>query len=330
MNQQFFHIATINSFHEYRGEGPFDGLSFSLRSDRINLAKNLRLVFKSFPGGIHILSAEPDFLKNEEEKLIIEVIPSSPFFYNFTEFGEEFRPDLRVFHFSIGSRLDGKTSLHGGDFVSSTDAVEVISRKLLRDLPSRIQQGKVRLFDFENEEIDINNFNRFFLSGQADLFYLKEEQGEKQLFYKPAPSMNRNPFGILSIDCGQLYQNYISSDRPFNYSIHFKAKKTIWRYILSDKVYDNFNQLSVIDTQNSNFQFIESEFEIQVDRKVKSFETETPLPLLESVLPKFQLVERVNGGQALKVVIKQLPKASPEVLHRKAPNDDTIVSHIFI
>lgn len=327
MNQHFFHIATINASHQYTGEIPFNGLTFTLTPQSQILARNLSVIFKIFPGGVHILAAEPELLSGEDSKLILEIFASSPLFYNYTDFEREFRPDLHVFSFSIDSGQTESKYLHRSDVVSFADAAEVIQKSTLMDLQNRIQQGEARLFNSENEEVLISEFHQFFSSGQGSVVYV-EEQGERKMLYKPS-SMRKNPFGVVSLDCEQLFNAYTSSDGPAIYSIHFKSKKTVWRYILSSPVYDNYHRLAIIDTQDVNFQFHESELEIQ-DRSMKSFETQTALPFVKNDLPRFQLVERINGGQGLKVVVKQLPKASPESFHKKASNDDTLVSHIFI
>ncbi|TDK50617.1 hypothetical protein [Algoriphagus formosus] len=328
MNQQFFHIASVNVVHEYSGEGLFNGLSFSPTTEAKLLAQNLNIVFKPFSGGLHILSAAPDLLQGEEAKLCFDVFNSNPLFFNFTDFGGSFRPDLRVFYFSIDPERSDRGNLHQGDFVSLSDGLEVLQKHGIRDLQSRLNGGEIKLYDEDHQGVSIIEFNRFF-SGESSVFMVEGQEGRKT-YYKPSSKMGKTPFGLLTLECSELFNSFKQSEVPVQYTIRFKSQKTIWRYVLSDDIYEKFNRLSIIDTQNQDFLFHESEFQIQGDRKVRSFESQTALPFLENVSPKFQLVEKVNGGEDLKVVIKQLPKASPEVLNRKAPNDDTIVSQIFI
>lgn len=326
MNQQFFHIATINFSHEYTGNSSFDGFSFALTNDSKVLAQNLNIVFKPFQGGLMIFGTDPKLLEEEERNLCIDLFPNNTLLYNFTDFGREFRPDLHVFFFSLAT---GKEGLYPGDHVSIENSLTVLRREALQDILTKAKLGQIQLLDVDGIEIPVDQVYGFFSDGEAAVFYGLEE-GISKGFFKPSSKMVKLPFGRLNLNCSQLYKEYSPSNTPKKYSIHFKTKKTLWKYILSDKAYDKFNELKIIDAQNSDFRFTETEFEIQDNWRVRSFESETALPYQMDGMPKFQLVEQSNGGQVLKVIIKQLPKASPEALFRSTTNDEVLITHIFI
>ncbi|WP_297338275.1 hypothetical protein [Algoriphagus sp.] len=326
MNQQFFHIATLGFSHEYTGDSYYDGFSFAPTAETKILAKNLNLILKPTVGGIAVFSGDPELLAEEERELNLDLFSTNPLFYNFTDFGREFRPDMHVFFFAL---QEGKQLLHAGDTVSVNNSLTVLRREAFQDLLTKVQQDKIQLLDREELEIPSNQVHRFLADPEARVFY-GIEKGERKGFFKPSTKMEKTPFARMILSCSQLHKGFIQTQTPSLYSVRFKTKQTRWKYILSDKAYDKFNDLKIIDAQNSDIHFRETEFEIQDSWKVRSFESEAVLPFQVDGWPKFQLVEQSNGGQVFKVVIKQLPKASPEGLSRSTINDDVLVTHIFI
>ena len=143
--------------------------------------------------------------------------------------------------------------------------------------------------------------------------------------------MEKAPFGIVSLEPDRLYQAFRDSGSPSSLKVQFKTRKTFWKYILSDKMFDKFSRLMVIDSQNKDIRFKEGEFEIQPAWKVRSFDSETAIPFNADFSPKFQLVEKAKDEhQPAKVIYKQLPKASPEQLFLPPATKEVLFSHIFI
>ena len=329
MDQRFFHIASIRFFHEYSGIGLFDGFMITRSSKMVKLMNNLQLVLKPFFGGFHLLSSDPDLLKGEQEPLLIRIFPKDPLFFNFTDFGQEFRPNSKVFYFSDRSMGSSET-LHSGDFASLEDGLAVLNQQMLQDFLPGIFRGEISIRDAGSNALVSGDFTRYFLEKGESVFYL--ENREVTLgYYRINQGMEKAPFGMVSLEPDKLLEAFQISGNPLSLQIRFRTRKTFWKYILSDRVFDKFSSLSVIDSQNREILFKEGEFEIQPSWKVRSFESEVEIPFNADFNPRFQLVEKSKDDkQAGKVIYKQLPKASPEQLFRPPSNKEVLFSHIFI
>jgi len=330
MGEQFFRIATINFSHEYSGDLPLEGFSIAWDPDSCSIANNLQLLTKPIPGGFSIFSSDPELLHGEDSGLLIRIFIKNQFFYNFTYFGAEFRPDSKVFLFSDATASLGSNRLHPGEFVSVTDALEKFNPRTLNELVSRVERKMAFLRDFQHKEILAKDALRFLSDKEQTVFYVRDgirEQG----YYKIPHQLESPPFGLISLNCNKMYQDYKDARGATSSYVRFQTRNTIWRYILADKVYEKFPQLMIVDSQSRSVNFRESEFEIQPAYKVRSFESEESLPMTVNSSSRFQLVETPKeGSQVMKVVIKQLPKASPEGLYPLGSQDEVFFSNIFI
>lgn len=330
MNQDFSHIASINFRHDYSGKGLFEGFSVSWAPEISRRLANLQLLIKPFAGGIHVLSSDPELLRGETEPLLFRLYPTDPLFFNFTDFGQEVRPNSKVFFFSNSTKSKSADYLHSGDFVTLEESLDSASQRTIDELLKQLSGGNASLWDARGEKLVPGDYARYFLEKGESVFYVSNGSGTTG-FYRRGSAMERTPFGIISLEPNQLYHAYRGAGETLSLQIRFRSRRTFWKYILSDRVFDKFTRLSVIDAQNNEIVFKEEEFEIQPAWKVRSFLSEVEIPFNVDFNPRFQLIERSKEeSQAGKVVYKQLPKASPEQLFQRSSNIEISYSHIFI
>ncbi len=330
MGDQLIHIASVDFSHEYYGQVPFDGFSFVWDSDSRLKAANLRLMLRTFPGGFSLYCPDPELLSDEDSPLQVKIVNKDPLFYNFTDLGVGFRPDSKVFLFRNTDLTSGSNRLHSGEFVSMDDSLEVLNTGGMEELRSKINAGTVSIRDFSGTEIFQEKALQF-ISDREETVFFASEGNQVKGYYKRSNPLEKLPFGLISFHCDQLYTNYSYSRQAIASSVRFQTRSTIWKYILADKVYEKFPQLRIIDSQNKEVNFKESEFEVPPDWKVRSFESEVKLPFTAHSNSGFQLVETPKeGSQAMRIVVKQLPKGNPDGLYRLHANDDAFFTHIFI
>ncbi|WP_439490146.1 hypothetical protein [Algoriphagus sp.] len=330
MGDKFTHIASVDFSHEYYAPLSFDGFSCVWESGSRLKASNLQLLLKAFSGGFSLYSSDPELLSDEESHLFVRIFIKDPLFYNFTDLEGEFRPDSKVLLFRNTGEATGSKRLHSGEFVSIADSLEVLNAKNMEELRSEINADTVSIRDFSGMEISQDKAFQFIMDREERIFFVSEGNQVKG-YYKRSDPLEKLPFGLVSFHCGQLYKNYSDFRQATAASVRFQTRSTIWKYILADKVYEKFPQLKIIDSQNKEVNFKESEFEVPPDWKVRSFESEVKLPFTSHSNSGFQLVETPKeGSQAMRIVVKQLPKGNPDGLYRLPANDDGLFTHIFI
>ncbi len=330
MRQQFYHIASIGFHHEYRGDGFFGGLSVTWSTDSKKGMDNLEVLVKPFTGGINVFCSDPELLKEERESIVLRLSPADPYFFNFTDLGSEHKPNTRVFVFSDQGLEPPKSTLHSGEFATAVDSLEILSQKVLGQLLPRLNDGVIFLYDSWGNQMPIRDYARYFTESGELVFYAGDEQ-KRVGYFKPSQAMERPPFGIICLMPHILYERFRLKGEATSYRVRFRARRTYWKYILSDKTLDKFSRLSVIDIQKKEIHFKEGEFEIQPEWKVRSFESDVEIPFNADYDARFQLIERSRDeNQAGKVIYRHLPQASPEQLYPLPTNTDILFSHIFI
>jgi len=114
------------------------------------------------------------------------------------------------------------------------------------------------------------------------------------------------PFAILDLK--------IANELPEYYSINFKAKETIWRYILLGQHLKLLNRPAILDNRG------EEQFEGPMILKFSgtnglAFKSKKTISLSEASLQNFQLVENFDSETGkFKVVIRSLPTANPDLI----------------
>lgn len=330
MNQHFTHIASVIFDHEYLETELFDGFSIGLSDESKQVLSNLKVLIKPFEGGFNILCEEPELCLGESNAILIQIKLKTPLFYNYTDLGKHVRPNYTVFYFDLPNPTERADTLHHQDFVSDEDALGVLNQRNLEDINSKITVGENWIQDHFGNIISPNELTRYFLQSGEAILTVKEGKSATS-YYKVAETLGKPPFAIISINMDTLVLKFQEHGTANPFQIRFKARKTIWKYILSDKVFDKFSRLTVVDLHQNNIQFTEKEFEIQSSRKVRSFESSEAIPYRASSKSRFQLIEKsMDERQAGRVIYKQLPDAKPEQLHHFQNNPDLTYSHIFI
>jgi|694.fasta_scaffold20996_7 hypothetical protein len=133
------------------------------------------------------------------------------------------------------------------------------------------------------------------------------------------------PFAILDLK--------IAPELLENYSLNFKAKETIWRYILMGEHLQSLNSPAIIDN-NGKEPFDGPEYLKFSGTQGLAFRSKKAISFSETSVQNFQLVENfdIETGR-YKVVMRALPKANPALI--TLINDENTIannnySEIFI
>jgi hypothetical protein len=112
------------------------------------------------------------------------------------------------------------------------------------------------------------------------------------------------PFAILDLR--------IAPELPENYSLNFKSKETIWRYILLGEHLQSLNNPSILD--NTGAEPFEGPEWLKVSgTNGLAFRSKQAISLSDSSIQNFQLVENFDAATGrYKVIMRALPKANPE------------------
>jgi hypothetical protein len=114
------------------------------------------------------------------------------------------------------------------------------------------------------------------------------------------------PFAILDLK--------IAPELLENYSLNFKAKETIWRYILMGEHLQSLNSPAIIDN-NGKEPFDGPEYLKFSGTQGLAFRSKKAISFSETSVQNFQLVENfdIETGR-YKVVMRALPKANPALI----------------
>jgi hypothetical protein len=330
VKQDFNHIAQLNFSHQYTGQGAFDRCVLTPSAEALNALTNLKILIKPFKGGLNILSENPDLLKGESAPILLRLMVTDPLFFSYTDFGMEVRPNSSVFCFPIPKKSTDSQDIQGQDYVSSADLVLPLNQKSFAQINAKNLGGENQIIDHTGYEIRSANLVRYFFQTGEALLTINERNTETQ-YYKSNSNLEKLPFGIIPVYLDALYSEFVKTGGPVQFFIRFKTRKTYWRYILSDKIFEKFPILRVVDVPDRRVNFKEEEFEIQADWKVRSFVSIDPIPYLLDGSIQFQLIDKTSESrQAAKVIYKQLPAAKPDQLHFSPAKPDLAYSHIFI
>lgn len=323
MNQSFIHIATFRFVHEFMLPEASDLFSIQVVGDSRTLLSNFQLLVKPFLGGFHLLGSDLSLLEEEQSILMVNLMLKDSYFFNYTDLGGLFRPDLRVFHFSNTNSTVLPEKIILDEYASLKDSLEIFNSSRLS---SDFDNSEIEIFD-SSESTDITTL---FSSQKAFIFFSKTPSGRKG-FYVSGSLLEKKPFGIVSLNLGKVYKDYIDKGDVLEFEVKFKTQRSHWKYILSNPIFDKFSNLLVVDLKGNEIQFQAGDFEIQPNRIVRSFESRSPIPLKNANQSRFQLIDQpTEPNQSEKVVIKTLPSASPKQLFMTPSKPDIFFSHIFI
>lgn len=330
MNQQYHHIFNIDFFHNYYGGDKFNGFTVNWTSETASLMDNLQVMVKPGFGGISILCSDIELLSSEDSTIFLRISPKDPLFFNYTDFGQEFSPKAGIFLFSNDKGINKNGVMHQEDYVSTKDCIKVINREVVQEIASKFNDSDFQVWEGIEPVLELRHFTGLMSEISEKVFFI-EKNKNRQAFYKPRGGMEKKPFGLIALNVFDIYSAYKQSEKMASFEIKFKNRKTVWKYILTGKVYEKFTDLSIMDTQENGVSFKEGEFEIRHDWKVKCFESETEIPFRIDLNRRFQVLEKSKEGrQNGKLIHKQLPEAKPDQLYLNGDNTGIFYSHIYI
>jgi len=157
-----------------------------------------------------------------------------------------------------------------------------------------------KVFHFYNTDEKSGQLKNMIQSGE----YVSE------IDLKPISEINepdfKKPFAIIDLR--------LSLGLPDSYIINFKAKETIWRYILMGEHLQSLIKPAIIDN-NGNETFEGPDLLIFNGNKGLAFKSKSFIRFSQRSLHNFQLVENYDSETGrYKVVIRALPQANPDMI----------------
>ncbi|AOW20714.1 hypothetical protein [Urechidicola croceus] len=340
MQQRFAHISTFLFKHSYFDDGLFKSLDISFGFESQNLMKNFGIIIKTFSGGFHLLSSNPELLKSigDFESVKLNFHTNDSYYINYTEL-PKFNISKEILYFS---NVNKSFTAENQDFRIHED--EYVGRNEIMT----ISNGKIKISEFD-ENLDykiIDKYNNeipkkltnikdeFIVSNLPEgiIKVVSETTVLESIYYNPNVVW-RKPLGILEIFPKELIKNFENFDR-IEYSINFKNRHTKWKYFLVGPVYQNYHKLSIINKLKEEVFISPEKFKISEHTEAWVFESKNALPLSQLSDDTFQLVDKNNDDEDIrtaKVIIKTLPIASPSQLYTdNSPPNSTFYSHIYI
>lgn len=335
MEQAYQYLLSLEFKHTYFKEGQFKSLQVSFNEETMRLIKNLSIILKPFPGGVHFLALDPELLNDTTLNTPIRIFLAcnDPYYVNYSEL-PDYRPSDSVLYFnnldSIPNSAGTGPQLHNKDYVGQNNVARLSVGKL-----SVSNFDKANTYHFEdvfgndvsdNTRPSQNESDGFLVSNlqQGIVKVFANGQEEEQVYYCPK-SVWKKPLGIVELYLPQLFEHYDQNDKQ-TYTLNFDTKKTIWKYFLTGPVYRKFKKLSIVNSTNNDL-FAPLKEPRQEEDGHWVFQSQSPIPLLEYSDEIYMLV---NEGK-LPAVIKALPRASPEQLfYDDGNNTGSKYSHIYI
>ena len=328
MNISYSHLATITFKHPYFKDDLFKSLNISFSEDTSKILRDLGIVTKSFSGGIYLLARDPKLLNitiNNLQPIRLYFNCNDPYYINFTAL-TDYHPSDTVLYFN---NLPDHALLQVAEYVGIDDVFPLSSGKMTIPLFDEsktyffkdVQERMISEIKIQKSNLEPDNF----IIDELPEGVLRVFEGAdpvNDIYYNPN-KVWKKPMGILEIYPEKLYQDFMSNG-TVDYMIQFNNRKTIWKYYLLDPVYHKFNDLSILNSNNESVFYPLKEESIQ-NSKAWVFESINELPLLEYSELSLRLV-----SEGTKVVIKQLPHASPEQLFTDNENSTYMYSHIYI
>lgn len=331
MQNTFSIISTFQIRHEYftqREPGIF-GLTIPLNSKK-NL-NNLNLLIKPFNNGFHLLGGDISLLKDDWNPIHLHFSIQDPLFFNYTAL-EDFKPGKSLVYLSnkVVYQLEkpGEMRLGEKEFVGKKSLVTVKQ--------GNIQFNGLSINDIYTLTDDSGNVQDISAGGQFQnvpyeegLYTLSGKDLTQPVYFFPE-RIFRSPDLVFTIYPSDLYEEY-----QLNGSVHFVtrfiSRKTKWRYILSDPIYTKFHKLNIIDIKNKTTPFEEKEIELNGMGSFRCFESIESIMLQDLNSGYFQLVEQPDQDpRNEKIIIKTLPRASPDMIIQEGSPTGNLYSHIFI
>lgn len=235
------------------------------------------------------------------EGLVVE--PTSSTLLLFKNYGLLFRSNPGGFQIIFDSNFNG----------NKRSREDLLSAKL--DCRFNVKLNDPNFYNYTAIDCeDISNKVFYFYNTTVNETILKSSVHTSEFVseydMKPIADLNESyfvkPFAILDLR--------LSTGLPEIYSLNFKARETIWRYILINKDLQTLNSPAILD--NSGNEPFEGPELLEIDgADGMAFKSRHAISLAENSVLNFQLVENYDAlSGRYKVVMRSLPKANPEMI----------------
>lgn len=339
MQQIYSRILTLTFQHQYFRDSQFRTIDVTVAGSSARALNNLGIVIKPFPGGLNLLASDPNLLENEPNPIRLYLNCNDPYFINYTEL-PEYRPSQQLFYFNNLSVIpDNKTEkirLHSDEFAGKNDLVNLIENKI--SIPEFDPKKQYRFVDANQTEIPsqnvipTSNTGEFLISGPPEgiIYILADNRAFTKYYFQPKAVWSK-PFGVIELYPGNLFAHY-SEQGKVEYLLNFNNRQTIWKYFFLNPVYQNFNNLSIINKGKQQIFNAPQKQPVLENQEALVIESKSAIPLSEFSDETYQLVDNYDPElRSGKIIHKSLAKASPEQLYIDTTQSGApIYSHIYI
>tara|TARA_R110000744_G_scaffold20142_6_gene52887 strand:- start:1060 stop:2139 length:1080 start_codon:yes stop_codon:yes gene_type:complete len=359
MEQAYQYFLSLEFRHNYFKDGLFRSLQVSFDEVTMQLTKNLGIIIKSYPGGVHFFSSNLELLKDISLSTPLRLFLTSndPNYINYTVL-KGYTPLSSILYFNnlqptkeaiIEANLPSeekdsltKYNLHSKDFISKNEIVLLnfgsldISKLEIPDYAIGKQYDFKDVFGNNlkdhilktNEETD-----QFYISNlhQGIIRIFSNEQEVAKVYYNPQ-SVWKKPLGIIELYLSKI-NDHQQPENKLIYRLKFDVQKTKWKYFLVDSVYEKYKGLMIVDSSDKQH-FTPSKEEKFQGKNVRVIESTKEIGLAEYSNSIFQLKNKIlpeNRDKKPIIVIGALPIATAEQIHFKDKNNkETKYSHIYL
>lgn len=339
MTQQFTHLATLLFQHTYFDDRTFHSLELAVTTDSQAVLGNLGMIMKPFKGGIHILASDPNLLKaaDQDLPLHIEMRNSDPYWINYTELPIfQMASECLCFDNLRAIQTEGPAvlRLQKEAFVGADEVMRVCNQNLaLRsfDPEANYTFSNARGMGLESPSVQQADpsKNQFLLQDVPEGILYVFENGLliESLYHQPVGLWNK-PIGVFELYPSTLFDHYSeNNENAVQYTIAFKARKTVRKYFIVQNSNPPYEQLTIIDGSQNEIFVRDSDAIGNL-----TFTSRASYPLSNAPNHPLQLVNNFRQGASdHKIVVKHLAHPSPSQLYVDESTTNTIMySHIYV
>lgn len=295
------------------------------------MLRNLNAVVKPFSSGFYLLSSTPELFKEEWSSLTFHLNLTDPFFWNYTDL-PVIDPAKTVLYFNNltldPSNQENGLKLHSSVFAGRDSLLDICAGRLPFMATNTGEQWVIG--DAKGEILAQTNGPLNGFRPDFDGYYLMEGEELSKAYYYFSNAIFRKPLGIIELFPAPIHHLKGALEAPI-YNISFRERETRWRYLLADPLYSKYHNLTVLDTKKKEPAFEEKELYLDGFGKIRCLESLEMRPFTDYYSGHLLLMDNTGTSQRTgKVVIKNLPEASPAMLYQDVVSPETYYSHIFI
>ncbi|WP_373524359.1 hypothetical protein [Aquiflexum sp.] len=331
MQNSFSIISTFQIKHGYfaQSDPAIFQLSVSLESKKI--LHNLNLIIKPINNGFHLLTGDISLLKEDWNPIHFHFSIQDPLFFNYTDLEGYFPGKSLIYLVNKEVYQLGKPEelgLNSEEFLDKKALVLVRQGNI--NLSGLSINEQYTLTDEREKVLQISAGGQFQNMPYEEGLYTISGKDLNQTFYFFPQRIFKTPDMVFTVYPADLH-NQFQENGSVHFTAKFKSRLTKWRYILTDPIYKKFQNLSIIDTKKKTIPFEEKEIELNGMGSYRCFESIESIKLQDLNSGYFQLVEHPDlDPRNEKIIIKSLPRASPDFIHQEGFPNGELYSHIFI